>query len=142
MNRDKSTIYFGPNTPYAMRQFLKGILGVHVEPFSERYLGLPTAVCRITSVTFDHIGERSRSKMQGWSERLFACAGREILLKSVIQATPTFSMSCFLLTKKVCKSLTSSMTKYWWSSSIDRRSLHWLSWKELATPKCKGGMGF
>lgn len=142
VNRDKSAIYFSPNTPHELCRFMKGVLGVSVEAFSDRYLGLSTAVGRITSGTFDHIGERSRSKMRGWSERLFACAGREVLLKSVIQAIPTFSMSCFLLTKKVCKNLTSSMAKYWWSSSIDRRSLHWILWKELATPKCRGGMGF
>ena len=80
--------------------------------------------------------------MQGWAERLLSCAGREVLLKSVIQAIPTFSMSCFLLTKKVCKHLTSSMARYWWSSSIDRRSMHWISWDKLATPKVQGGMGF
>lgn len=51
-------------------------------------------------------------------------------------------MSCFKLTKKVCKGITSSMAQYWWSSSLDRRSLHWVSWKSLASPKIKGGMGF
>ena len=80
--------------------------------------------------------------MNGWAERILACAGRESLVKSVIQAIPIFSMSCFLLTKKVCKSLTSCMAKYWWGSSVDRRSLHWIAWEKLATPKIKGGMGF
>ncbi|XP_073358359.1 uncharacterized mitochondrial protein AtMg00310-like [Aegilops tauschii subsp. strangulata] len=34
------------------------------------------------------------------------------------------------------------MAKYFWSSSIDKNALHWVSWNNLATPKCKGGMGF
>ena len=80
--------------------------------------------------------------MNGWAERLLACAGRETLIKSVIQAIPTFSMSCFRLTKKVCKGLAASMAKFWWSGSLDRRSMHWLSWEKLASPKCQGGMGF
>ena len=80
--------------------------------------------------------------MQGWSEKNLACAGREVLLKSVVQAIPTFSMTCFQLTKGVCSQLTSSKAKYWWSSDIDRRSLHWLSWKNLSVPKTEGGMGF
>ena len=88
------------------------------------------------------ISERARGKIQGWSEKLLACAGRETLLKSVVQSIPTYPMSTFLLTKKVCKSLTSPMAKYFWSSSLDKKSLHCVSWKELATPKCKGGMGF
>ena len=127
VNREKSAIYFSPNALQPLRAALKHALGINVEAFSERYLGLPTAVGRITSGTFDHIGERSRSKMEGWSEKNLACAGWEILLKSVIQAIPIHSMSCFMLTKKVCKQLASYMARFWWSSSIDKRSFHWVS---------------
>ena len=142
VNREKSAVFFSPNTPTTMRHDIKTLLGISVEAFSDRYLGLPTAVGRITSGTFEHIGERARSKIQGWSERLLACAGREMLLKSVIQSIPTYSMSCFRLTKKVCKTLSSCMARYWWSSSLDKRSMHWVSWETLATPKARGGMGF
>ena len=142
VNREKSAIFFSPNTPAALKGSLKQLLNVHSEGFSERYLGLPTAVGRITSGTFEHIGDRARGKMQGWSERFFACAGKETSIKSIVQAIPTFSMSCFLLTKKVCKGLTSNMAKFWWGSSIDRNSLHWIAWENLPTPKGKGGMGF
>jgi hypothetical protein len=86
-----------------MRESLKLLMGIAVEAFSERYLGLPTTVSRITSGTFDHLGERIRSKLQGGTERMVSAAGREVFLKSVIQAIPTFSMCCFLLSKKVCK---------------------------------------
>jgi hypothetical protein len=73
---------------------------------------------------------------------MLACAGREVFLKTVIQAIPLYSMSCFKLTKKVCKSFSSITGRYWWSSSLDRKSVHWVSWKDLAKPKVKGGMGF
>ena len=73
---------------------------------------------------------------------MISSAGREVCLKAIAMAIPTFSMTCFKLTKKVCKSLVSYMAKYWWSSSLDRRSMHWLSWEALAQPKAKGGMGF
>jgi hypothetical protein len=142
VNREKSSIFFSPNTSQTTRQSLKLLLGIAVEAFSERYLGLPTAVGRITSDTFDHIGERIRSKLNGGSERMVSCAGREVFLKAVIQAIPTFSMSCFKLTKKVIKKLISYMARYWWSSSLDRRSLHWVAWDFLTKPKCQGGMAF
>jgi hypothetical protein len=111
-------------------------MGISVEALSERYLGLPTAAGRITSDSFDHVGERIRSRVQG-CERMLSCAGREIFLKTVVQAIPVYSMSCFKLTKKVCKGFTSSTGRYWWSSSLDRRSVHWVSWKELTSPKIK-----
>lgn len=60
---------------------MKQRLGVSVETFSDRYLGLPTAVGVITSGTFDHIGDRARGKMHGWSEKNLACAGRENFAK-------------------------------------------------------------
>ena len=91
----KSSVFFSPNTPTGCRTEVKLLLGINVEAFSDRYLGLPTAVGRITSGTFHHIGERCRSKIQGWSEKLLACASRETLLKSVIQSIPTYSMICF-----------------------------------------------
>lgn len=74
-----------------------------MEAFNERYLGLPTAVVRIIGGTYDHIGERIRAKLQGGSERMISCAGREVRIKAVAQSIPTFSMICFKLTKKVCK---------------------------------------
>lgn len=135
VNKEKSAVYFTPNTPEARKHELKQRLGVFSKAFSDKYLGLPTAVGRITSGTFEHICDRVRSKMFGYSERDFACAGREVLLKSVIQAITTFSMSCFRLTKKVFKKLTSCMARYFWSSNIDRRSMNWVSWKKLASPK-------
>jgi hypothetical protein len=51
-------------------------------------------------------------------------------------------MFVFLLTKKVCKSLTSAMARYWWSCSLHKKSMHWISWNNLATLKIRGGMGF
>lgn len=49
-------------------------------------------------------------------------------------------ISCFLLTKKIFSKLSWCMARYW-SSSLDKRSLHWLAWNKLIVPKCKGGMG-
>jgi hypothetical protein len=138
VNREKSSVYFSPNTPLTDRQHVKNLLGIAVEAFTERYLGLPTAVGRITSGTFDHIGERIRSKLNGGSERMVSCAGREIFLKAVIRVIPTFSMGCFKLTKRVCKTLISYMARYWWSSSIDRRSIHWIAWDQLVKTKSQG----
>lgn len=84
VNRDKSDIYFSSNTPQSVKLALKGLLDIHVEAFSERYLGLPTALGRITSSTFDHIGERAMGKIQGWSKKMLACVGWEVLLKSAM----------------------------------------------------------
>ena len=82
VNKEKSSIFFSPNTPHPVRVMLKCATGIAVEAFNERYLGLPTVIGRITSGTFDFIGERVRSKMNGRAGRLVSCAAREVLIKS------------------------------------------------------------
>ncbi|KAK3154089.1 hypothetical protein QOZ80_2BG0185830 [Eleusine coracana subsp. coracana] len=67
--------------------------------------------------------------------------GREAI-KTVAQAIPTYSMSCFLLSSRTCKKITTAMTNYWWSSGVDRKRIHWRKWSKLVLPKSQGGLGF
>ena len=80
--------------------------------------------------------------MQGWCERKMSCAAREVLLKSVVQALPAYSMSCFKLTKGLCKKVTTNMSKFWWAGSLDRKGMHWQSWDKMCIAKSQGGLGF
>ena len=70
-------------------------------------------------------------------------AGKEILVKSIAQAIPTYAMSCFELTKGLCDDLNSMIGKWWWSQNDNKdNKVHWLAWDKLTLPKNKGGLGF
>jgi ribonuclease HI len=142
VNREKSSIFFSPGIAEDRRVAVKEELNIQVEAFSEKYLGLPTAVGKLTSEVFDYIAERIRSKLNGRSERNLSYAAKEVLIKSVIQAMPTYSMACFLLGKGTIQKLVSLMAQFWWSGSLDKRSMHWMAWDKIAVPKEWGGMGF
>ena len=64
--------------------------------------------------SFSYIQERIWHKMQGWKERLLLQGGREVLIKAVLQAMPTFTMGCFKLPKSLCKDIESLIWKFWW----------------------------
>ena len=54
---------------------------------------------------FCYIRERVWSKIKGWKEQLLSQASREVLIKSILQAIPTFTMGCFKLPKSLCKDI-------------------------------------
>ena len=81
-------------------------------------------------------------RLQGWKEKLLSQAGKEILIKSVIQAIPTYTMSCFKLLKGLIKELEMLIQTFWWGYSGDSRKVHWVKWKKLCKAKDRGGMGF
>ena len=81
-------------------------------------------------------------KLQGWKEKLLSQVGREVLIKSVIQAIPTYSMSCFKLPKGLIKNIEAMIRKFWWGYSGDSRKVHWVKWEKLCEAKEVRGMGF
>lgn len=79
---------------------LKKSIGISEEALFERYLGVPTTVGRSKEGCFKHIRERVSSKVLGWKGQGFSKAGKEVLAKSVLQATPMYTMTCFKFPKK------------------------------------------
>ena len=72
-----------------MQEHITGLLGVSVIAHYEKYLGLPSFVRRVKKQSFIYIREIIWKKIQGWKEKLLSQAGKEILIKAVIQAMPT-----------------------------------------------------
>ncbi|CAD6337949.1 unnamed protein product [Miscanthus lutarioriparius] len=111
-----------------MKQVVSQRLDIQKEALAERYLGLPTKAGRKLSDCFEYLPSQVK--------------GRDVLIKSIAQAVPTYSMSCFLLPLNICNKMRSVVANYWWGSSADNRHMHWMSWERLNQPKHKGGMGF
>ena len=99
-------------------------------------------VGRSKSNTFTNLKQRVTNKVSGWKEKLLMTAGKEILIKAVAQAVQSYSMSCFLLPKKLCEELTSLVRQFWRGQVKDEKKLACLRWDKLCMPKEIGGMGF
>lgn len=64
------------------------------------------------------------------------------MIKSVVQAIPSYVMSCFLLPVQFCNKLNSHIRRFWWSGDPKESKIHWIKGEELCKPKWEGGMGF
>ncbi|XP_058784603.1 uncharacterized mitochondrial protein AtMg00310-like [Vicia villosa] len=86
--------------------------------------------------------ERVWKKVKGWKEKFLSRAGKEVLIKVVAQAIPTYIMSCYRIPENVCKEIESMLEKFWWGSKEGERKIHWLKWERMANSKRDGGIGF
>ncbi|XP_019197205.1 PREDICTED: uncharacterized protein LOC109191090 [Ipomoea nil] len=138
---DDSLLFFKANVEEAVE--VKRCLSVYEDlsgqaPNFGKYLGPPSFVGRHKKAVFAYIEDKIRQRIGPWNKKLLSQAGKEILLKTVAQSMPTFSMSVFLLPISVCTAIERIMNRYWWDSGTDRR-IHWKAWDKLCIPKKYGG---
>ncbi|XP_024171861.1 uncharacterized protein LOC112177844 [Rosa chinensis] len=142
VNFDKSSVVFSKNISSFMQEEVSSLMGVEVVASHERYLGLPTYVGRKKTSTFHYIKENLAKKLSCWQGKLLSGAGKDILIRVVAQALPSYAMSVFQLTKDFCEDLEHMCARFWWGSTNDKRKIHWKTWNALCNPKEEGGLGF
>ncbi|XP_024200592.1 uncharacterized protein LOC112203927 [Rosa chinensis] len=142
VNFSKSNIVFSKKVCSSLQQQIADSLGVAIVDKHEKYLGLPTYLGRNKTETFAYLQESLNKKLEGWQGKLLSSAGKDLLIRVVAQALPSYTMSCFLLPKNFCDSLHQKCAKFWWGSKGENRKIHWLSWDRLCQPKEASGMGF
>uniref|UniRef100_A0A2N9GPL3 Reverse transcriptase domain-containing protein n=1 Tax=Fagus sylvatica TaxID=28930 RepID=A0A2N9GPL3_FAGSY len=101
------------------------------------YEGLPAMIGRSKKSIFNGLKERIVQCLQGWNERFLSKAGREVLIKAVAQAIPTYAMNCFRLPKAWCEEVNGLIARYWWGQKKDERKLHWIKWDKLCMAKAE-----
>ena len=141
INYEKSEVSFSKGVSIGQREELTNILSMRQVDNHEKYLGIPSISGRSKKTLFDSLLDRIWKKLQGWKEKLLSRAGKEVLLKSVIQAIPTYLMGVYKLPCSIIQKIHSAMARFWWGSSDSQRKIHWKNWDSMCTLKCFGGMG-
>ncbi|KAA3490640.1 reverse transcriptase [Gossypium australe] len=142
VNFNKSTVFYSSNTSEESKKQVLATLGVRSSADMEKYLGLPNTVGRRKKESFQNLKDNIQAKIKGWSSRFLSQGGKEVFIKSVLQAIPTYAMSCFLFPNSLCGELEGTMAKFWWQKAHGKRGIHWCQWKYLCLPKDEGGLGF
>jgi hypothetical protein len=127
LNSHKTSIFYSRNTGEAFKAFINESAGITAPHNFDRYLGLPALMGQSKVRTFASIKGRVQKILLGWKETFLSQTGREILIKEVVQAIPTYSMSVFMLPRPLCLSLNSLMNRFWWGHNSDHKSLAWKS---------------
>lgn len=142
INMDKTEMTVSRNVPEEMVMELCNRMGVKRVQQHDKYLGLPTLIGRSKKQVFASILDRVEQKCKGWKVKSLSKAGREVMLKSVIQAIPTYTMSCFLIPDEILKAIERVMARFYWGANQGESKIHWIGWKGLTKRKEEGGLGF
>uniref|UniRef100_A0A803PUH8 Reverse transcriptase zinc-binding domain-containing protein n=1 Tax=Cannabis sativa TaxID=3483 RepID=A0A803PUH8_CANSA len=141
VNRDKSSILFSPNTSDESQHQFRHALHLTGEGFVNKYVGVPICVGRVTNSIFHYLLQSVSSRLNTWNDKFFSRAGKETLIKVVVQAIPSFAMSCFKVPKSICLKIQSVIARFWWGS-LGTNKVHWKNWSAILVSKFFGGLGF
>lgn len=103
------------------------------------YLCLPSSLGKSIGKSLNLILDCIRGKFKGWKHKFINQAGKEILIKAVVQAIPSFSMVYFLIPKYICEEINSLIPNFWWGGDGDSKRIYWKTWATYSKPKINGG---
>lgn len=141
INIVKSGFIGGKYLPAQRKSELANILSLQIWDNPGLYLGIPAEWGRSKTQSLAWIKEKLLNKIQGWKSLLLNQAGKEVLIKSVLQAVPTYAMSLLKFPKGFYADLCAKIANFWWRTNHDR-GVHWRKWEIMTLSKKDGGMGF
>jgi len=124
----KSEIFYSRNVLEDLRNEITSIVGVQAMLGTGKYLGLPSMVGRDRNSVFSYIKDCVWQKINSWSSKCLSKEGREVMIKFVLQAIPSYVMSIFLLPTSLISTIEKMMNSFWWGTrGATNRGIHWLS---------------
>jgi hypothetical protein len=114
INLTKSEVFFSRNLSSPAQEDLSRIMGVRHVLGTGNYLGLPSMIGRKKKAVFAYIKDRIWKRINSWRGRTLSRAGKEIMIKSVLQAIPSYIMSVYLLPGSIIKDIERMMNSFWW----------------------------
>ena len=127
LNKVKSSVLFGSKVVTSIKHDLKRSLGISREGGMGMYLGMPEKICGSKAQVFSFVQERLNGRINGWSGKLLSRGGKEVQIKSVAQAVPSYVMPCYLIPHGIYKKLSAVVARFWWSTKDNNRGIHWIA---------------
>lgn len=121
LNQQKTSIFSSKNTSRTVRDQIIRVAGVTECSNQEKYLGSPSTIGKSKYQSFEGLQEKIWERENNWKNSYLSQAGKEVLLKAVIQAMPTYSMSVFQLPRRICKEIETTMARFWWGHKQNDR---------------------
>lgn len=141
LNQYEKAITFSSKTLLETRTRVITHLSISRKWGVEKYLGLHEHFGRRKKDLFSLIIDRIRERAINWSSKFLSTTGKMTLVKSVLTAISTYTMSCFKLPLNLCKIIQSALTRLWWDTKMDQKNLLGCLEQTYQEQRC-GKLGF
>jgi hypothetical protein len=127
INPSKCSMLFGSMCTQQNKNKVLELLEVDNAVGESKYLGLPTTEGRMNKERIKMTKEKLVKRCSGWAKKHMSSAAKEVLVKSVAQAIPTYIMGVFKLSLNLCEELNQVIRKFWWREEDGKRKVHWIA---------------
>ncbi|KAF5469368.1 hypothetical protein F2P56_013449 [Juglans regia] len=108
----------------------------------EKYLSLPIVVGRAREKSFRSNLDKVRMRISNHRVETLSQDGKEIFIKAVVQALPTYTMSIFKMPNNLLRNINGVIQNFWWGQQEKEKKIHWVTWSTMGKAKSAGGKGF
>ncbi|KAG7588813.1 hypothetical protein ISN44_As07g011340 [Arabidopsis suecica] len=133
---------FGHTIGEDVQNEVKSVLGITKHGGMGSYLGLPESLGGSKRKNFSFVRDRLQSIINGWSAKFLSKGGKEVMIKSVATALPTYVIcpvsDNLKQSHQTNKCNSQVLMKFKWSNKRE----HWIAWDKMCHSKANEGIGF
>uniref|UniRef100_A0A0V0HH42 Putative ovule protein n=1 Tax=Solanum chacoense TaxID=4108 RepID=A0A0V0HH42_SOLCH len=116
-------------------------LGCQVASFPTKYFGMPLGAKNKEVEVWNEVQERYERKLSRLKNQYLSLGGRITLIKSVMDALPTYMMSLFPIPRSIEKKINKSRRVFLWQGNKEKLGYNLVKWDVVTLNKMRGGLG-
>ncbi|KAL2938021.1 hypothetical protein RDABS01_021470 [Bienertia sinuspersici] len=105
------------------------------------YLGCPLEIDGRSTVPLGENVDKIVKCISSWKFSSLSHMGRCILINSVLVALASHIMMVYLFPRRILSKINSTILKFFWSGTLDRKPVYWVNGSTLKQRRLEGGMG-
>ncbi|GKB36765.1 hypothetical protein Tco_0881707 [Tanacetum coccineum] len=106
-----------------------------------RYLGVTIGDRMSRNKAWENVIDKLRSRLSKWKVKTLSIGGRLTLLKSVLGASPIYSMSIFKVPRGVLKIMEAIRSRFFNGIGQGETKFTCIAWNKVLASKERGGLG-
>jgi hypothetical protein len=130
LNLDKSQLYFF-NTPVEIQNHISRLLGIPKSSLPSNYLGVPLTGEATHNISWDSLLLSISNRLSNWTFRSLNLVARLVLLKSVLQALPTYLFTALATPQSVIRAIRNLQRSFLWHGHHPDKKWALVGWDKI-----------